>query len=461
MMKEYKDLNLLLEFKMKRDITKQILKWQKKKIRKPLILQGARQVGKTYILKTYAKKHFSNVHYFDLEKSRDEFISIFEGKSLDPHEIIKKLEFITNRTINIKKDVIIFDELQAIPRAITSLKYFYDEMPKLAIMTAGSNLGVVLANAPFPVGKVECITMYPMNFLEFLQGTSEIAAYDFINNFSNKTQIEDFYHSKLLDLMKNYFITGGLPEVVDVYRKNKNSLLEAFREVRNLQEQLILHYERDFSKYSETTNARHIERVFKSIPAQLSVTSDKTSPKFKFKNVISKGFRSYEALADPIDWLIKAGLVIKLPIIEHPMTPLKQAVHENKFKLMMFDIGILGAMVKLSPQTIINHDYGSYKGYFIENFILCELMAYGYDTIVNWQGRTSEVEFILETDNGEIIPVEVKAGINTKAKSLTAYIAKYSPKLALKFTSKKYGKTDIIQTYPLYMVSNFSKSADS
>ena len=446
---------------MKRAIQKQILTWQKKTVRKPLILQGARQVGKTYILKEFAKKHFSNVHYFDLEKSRDEFISIFEGNSLDPHEIIKKLEFITKRTININKDIVVFDELQAIPRAITSLKYFYEDMPELAIMTAGSNLGVVLADAPFPVGKVECLTMHPMTFLEFLQGSGETAAYNFVNDFSNELRIDDFYHSKLLDLMKNYFVVGGLPEVVDVYRKNKNSLLEVFHEVRDLQEQLILHYERDFSKYSGDTNARHIERIFRAVPAQLSAASDKLSPKFKFKNVISKGFRSYEALADPIDWLIKAGLVVKLPIIEHPVTPLKQAVSENKFKLMMFDIGLLGAMVKLSPQTIINNNYGSYKGYFIENFILCELIAYGYNSIANWQGRTAEVEFIIETDNGKIIPVEVKAGINTKAKSLAAYIAKYAPEHALKFSSKKYGKTEIIETSPLYMVSNFRQSVES
>lgn len=440
---------------MKRDIVKQILTWQQRATRKPLILQGARQVGKTYILKKHAQENFPNIHYFDLEKLRNELTTIFNGKTLDPHEIIKKLEFISNMTIDINNDVVIFDELQAIPRAITSLKYFCEDMPQLAIMTAGSNLGVVLADAPFPVGKVECITMYPMTFLEFLQGTNETAAYKFINNFNRNNNIEDFYHSKFLELLKNYFITGGLPEVVDVYRAKKDNLLEAFREVRYLQDQLILQYERDFSKYSGITNARHIERVFSAVPSQLSAASDKTSPKFKFKDVISKGFRSYEALADPIDWLVKAGLIIKLPIIEHPTTPLKYAINENRFKLMMFDIGILGAMVKLSPQAIMNHNYGSYKGYFVENFILCELTGYGYDTIMNWQGRTSKVEFLIETSQGKIIPIEVKAGTNTKAKSLAAYITKYSPNLALKFTAKKYGATGLIHTYPLYMVSNF------
>ncbi len=442
---------------MKRDIIEQMSTWQNREDRKPFILQGARQVGKTYILKKYAKDNFPNVHYYDLEKFRDELLPIFEGSNIDPVEIIKKLEFISNIEINIDNDVVIFDELQAIPRAITSLKYFYEDIPKLALMAAGSNLGVVLSDTPFPVGKVECRIMYPMTFLEFLQGTGEIAAYKFIKDFKNDNRIDDIYHTKLLNLLKIFFVTGGLPEVVDVYRKNSDSLITAFREVRNCQKQLIMHYERDFSKYSGITNARHIERVFRSIPTQLSASSDKTSSKFRFKDVISKGFRSYEDLADPIDWLAKAGLVIRLPIIEHPAIPLKQAVDENRFKLMMFDIGILGAMVKLSPQAILNHDYGSYKGYFVENFILCELVAYGHDSIVNWQGRTSEVEFLTETREGKIIPIEVKAGINTKAKSLAAYIEKYSPETAVKFTPKKYGKTEIIETYPLYMAAVFNR----
>ena len=187
------------------------------------------------------------------------------------------------------------------------------------------------------------------------------------------------------------------------------------------------------------------------------MASDENSPKFKFKNVISKEFRSYGALADPIDWLVKAGLVLKLPVVEHPVIPLKQAVVENKFKLMMFDVGILGAMVKLSPQTIVNHNYGSYKGYFVENFVLSELISYGCDAIANWRGRTSEVEFILES-NGKIVPIEVKAGANAKAKSLAAYIAKYSPELAVKFTAKKYGTSGVTRTYPLYMVSAFGYS---
>ncbi len=438
---------------MRRDIVKQLAHWQKKSSRKPLILQGARQVGKTYILKEYAKENFISVHYFDLEKSRDILRDIFEKNSLDPSDIISKLEFFSGQKISISDDVVIFDELQAIPRAITALKYFFEELPELAVMSAGSNLGVAMTNEPFPVGKVECITMYPMTFIEFLQGTREDAAYEFIINFAPPAVIDDIYHHKLLDLLKRYFVTGGLPEVVNAYARNKNNLLDAFQEVRDIQNQLLLHYERDFSKYSGDSNARHIERLFRAVPAQLSATADGTAKKFKFKNVISKGFRSYEALADPIDWLVKAALVSKLPIIEHPANPLNQAVTDSKFKLMMFDIGILGAMVNLSPQAIINNNYGSYKGYFVENFILCELIAYGYRSIANWRGRTSEVEFIVEKNDGEIIPIEVKAGVNTKAKSLAAYIEKYKPTSAVKFSAKKYGKTGIIQTQPLYMVA--------
>lgn len=436
---------------MKRTILKRLLEWKKSRERKPLILQGARQVGKTFILKEFADENFTDFHYFDLEKLHDEVTGVFEGTAIDPVSIIQKLEFISNRKINLKEDIVIFDEIQAVPRAITSLKYFCEEMSELALMTAGSNLGVALSETPFPVGKVKCMTMYPMTFMEFLQGTGEDFAYDFLKNFNFNTKIENIYHEKLLDLLKRFFISGGLPEVVNCYREKKENLFDAFTEVRKLQKQLIIHYQQDFSKYSGHTNARHIERVFKSVPNQLSSKVDKSSGKFKFKDVISRGYRSYDALADPIDWLLKAGLIIKLPILENPFSPIAGNSDESRFKLMLFDIGILGAMVNLSPKSVIMHDYGSYKGYFVENYILQELTALEDFFIANWQGRTSEVEFIIENSKGIIIPVEVKAGTNTRSKSLDAYMAKYSPEFAVRFSAKKSGKKGILHTFPLYM----------
>ena len=438
---------------MKRQIEKKLTKWKRAKNRKPLILHGARQVGKTYTIRKFADTNFKTVHYFDLEEQKSNLEGIFED--LRVAEIIKKLSFISGKTLSPKKDILIFDEIQAIPRAITSLKYFKEEMPELAVVAAGSNLGITISESPFPVGKVECLTMYPMNFLEFLEGTGETSAYQFLETFSGQV-LDDVYHKRFFELLKIYFITGGLPEVITIYKENKGDILTALKAVREYQHQLLLHYERDFSKYSGAVNSRHIERVFNAIPAQLSKTQSGNSKKFKFKDVISKGFRSYEDLANPINWLVKTGLAFSVNIIEHPKIPLLSCVSENNFKLFLFDVGLLGAMVGLSPSEIMVYDYGSYKGYFAENFILQELISYDFNKITSWVGRTSEVEFLLQNKR-RIIPIEVKAGTNTKSKSLLAYIMKYHPKISVKFTGKKYGFYKNIYTFPLYMTSVFKK----
>ena len=247
-----------------------------------------------------------------------------------------------------------------------------------------------------------------------------------------------------------------MPEIISQYTANKDDPLEAFRAVRQLQKQLILHYESDFSKYAGSTNSRHIGRIFRVIPLQLANTQDKKSKKFKFRDVISKGYRSYEDLADPIDWLTKAGLALRVNTNLHPSIPVMAGAKENNFKLFLFDIGLLGAMTGLSPENIMRDDYGSYKGYFAENFALQELYSYGSNKIVTWSGRTSEIEFILEID-GKIIPIEVKSGINTKAKSLQAFINKYNPNYSVKFTGNKFGfdRQKGIFNYPLYMISKF------
>jgi len=448
---------------MKRIIESKLRQWKNKTPRKPLLLQGARQVGKTYVLRKFAKNHFSHTHYFDLEASKVDLATIFNDSPLDPKQLINKLSFVSGNTINPETDILILDEIQAIPRAITALRYFYDNMSKLAVAAAGSNLGVAHSDEPFPIGKVESVHMYPMNFEEFLAGTDEKMALTFLMNFRGG-KIDDIYHRRLFDLLKGYFVTGGMPEAISQYSANKDTPLKAFRNVRQLQKQLIFHYESDFSKYAGSTNSRHIQRVFRAIPLQLSNTQDKKSKKFKFKDVISKGYRSYEHLADPVEWLTKAGLALKVHTNLHPSLPLMAGAKENSFKLFLFDIGLLGAMINLNPESILRYDYGSYKGYFAENFVIQELYTYGFNEIVTWSGRSSEMEFVLEM-NGNIIPVEVKAGFNTKAKSLQAFISKYHPAYAIKFTGNKFGcdNQKRIFNYPLYMISKFpelSKSAN-
>jgi len=440
---------------VKRQIETKLIRWKNKKNRKPLLLQGARQVGKTYVLQNFAKSQFVNSHYFDLEELKTDLSSIFNDSPLDPKQLIDKLSFVSGKSINIKKDILILDEIQAIPRAITALKYFSQHMSDLAVAAAGSNLGVAHSDEPFPVGKVEILHMHPMNFEEFLSGTAEEIALSFLKNFKGEN-IDNIYHRRLFELLKTYFVTGGMPEVIGQYMEKKDEPLEAFRAVRQLQKQLLFHYESDFSKYAGSTNSRHIERVFRAIPLQLSNMQDKKSKKFKFKDVISKGYRSYEDLADSIDWLIKAGLALKVNTNLHPSTPVMAGAKESSFKLFLLDVGLLGAMTNLNPERIMRYDYGSYKGYFAENFVLQELYSYKLNKIVTWSGKTSEIEFVLEID-GNIIPVEVKSGFNTKAKSLQAFINKYNPVYSVKFTGNKFGcdKQKRIFNYPLYMILKF------
>lgn len=440
---------------MERQITRNLKKWKINENRKPLILQGARQVGKTYLLKEFGKNEFNNVHYFDLEEQKADVYPVFYEASLNPEEIINKLTFISGRSIDINNDLLILDEIQAVPRALTSLKYFNRSMKKLAIAAAGSNLGVASSEEPFPVGEVEALYLYPLNFSEFLNGIGEENSLEYLQKYRGEP-VSDIHHRRFFDLLKIFFITGGLPEVIVEYYNKKDVPLEAFRTVRKLQNQLLLHYEMDFAKYSGNVNSRHIARVFKSIPAQLSKQQDGGTKKFKFRDVISKGYRSYEDLADPVDWLVKAGLAFKVNVNENPSIPLFSGIKENNFKLYLFDTGLLGAMVNLQPENIMRYDYGSYKGYFAENFILQELYSYELKDIVTWSGRTSEVEFIVEI-KGRLIPVEVKAGTNTKAKSLLAFIDKYNPDFSVKFTGSKFGvdRNRNTYNYPLYMVSKF------
>ncbi len=440
---------------MERKIMARLFAWKDRAGRKPLLLQGARQVGKTFVLREFGSRAFPNCHYFDLEEQRETFTGIFSGATLAPAAIVEKLSFLGGRPIRPGEDLLILDEIQAVPRALTALKYFCQDMPELAVAAAGSNLGVAMGETPFPVGKVESLTLYPLDFEEFLSGTGEEAASAFLKNFAGG-DMDSFYHQALFELLKTYFVVGGLPEVVARYAAAKERRIEAFAEVRRLQKQLLFHYRSDFSKYTGSTNSRHIERVFDAIPAQLSKTQEKRARKFRFKDVISKGYRRYEDLADPIDWLRKAGLALKLPVVRHVLPPLAANVVDNSFRLYLFDVGLLGAMNGLAPETIMLYDYGSYKGYFAENFVLQELTAHGFDQVVSWMGRTSEIEFVVEVEEG-IVPVEVKAGINTKAKSLQVFRQKYKPPFSVTCSGAPYAYHAVRRQYdyPLYLLCRF------
>lgn len=437
---------------MKRSFIHLLSSWKSRPDRKPLIIRGARQTGKTYILNEFGKNYFPNFHYFNFEKDGS-LAHLFEY-DLNPKRILSELNFRLNQGINLDQDLVIFDEIQACPRALSSLKYFHEDLPGLALCSAGSLLGIHLSDASFPVGKVDMLSMHPMSFMEFLEANNEERYAEFLQLFDN-TSIPESIHVHLWNQLKIYFIVGGLPEVVKIYIEKKESLYQALQAAREKQEQLVIAYHADMAKHSGKVNAMHLDRVWSAIPNQLAQSQDGTAHKFRFKDVIP-GASRYDRLATPIDWLDAAGLIIKIPICKSGNLPFSAYVKENAFKLLCFDVGILGAISGLSPQVILDYDYGSYKGYFAENFVAQELLL-TRKKLFCWEENESEVEFLLE-EKGKVIPVEVKSGGSTKAKSLHTFKEKYRPLFQVILSAKNFSFNERRSTYyyPLYLSGHLS-----
>ena len=437
---------------MKRKMMDRLLKWKEEKPRKPLLLKGVRQVGKTHLLKEFGSRYFPKFHYFNFEKQKD-LDKIFKP-DLDPKRILSELSFSLDRSIDIGKDLVIFDEIQELPQALTSLKYFQEDCPELHLCCAGSLLGLHLSPGSFPVGKVTFETLRPMSFEEFLMSLDDKALPAF-QNLKSKNKIPEIIHEHLWEQLKRYFIVGGLPEAVETYCKHKSNLFEAFSLVRKKQEDLLLSYYADIAKHAGKVNAMHIDRVFRSVAAQLQQVQDGSVARFKFKGVVP-GVTHYDRLSGAIDWLEAAGLAIKVHIVNTGHLPFIGYSKENIFKLLLFDIGILGSMSGLSPKVILDYDYGSYKGYFAENFVAQELIGHGRDGLFGWQEHTAEVEFLIE-DDGAAIPLEVKSGSVTKAKSLKMFSEKYKPPYQVIFSGRPLdvGHTGGVHYYPLYLAGWF------
>lgn len=431
---------------------KQLLAWKSKSDRKPLIIRGARQVGKTYLLHEFGRDHFPAYHYLNFEKS-GELASIFEP-NLEPERLINELGLFLLRKIDVSQDLVIFDEIQSCPKALTSLKYFQEEMPNLAIASAGSLLGIHLAPVSFPVGKVDMLTLYPMSFDEFLMAIGEDEALKFLDDLTLHSAIPDFLHNRLWEKLKLYFIVGGLPEVVKTF-SDQGDLYTALTMARSKQTDILKAYYADIAKHSGKENAMHVERVFKAIPLQLGQTLDGTAKKFTFSGVIP-GVNRYSRLAGPIDWLEAAGLIVKVPICHSAQTPLLAYTKENEFKLYLLDVGLLGAMSYLEPQEIYKYEYGSFKGYFAENFVAQEFLYAGAYPLTGWEEKTAELEF-LRSIEGSIIPIEVKSGWVTQAKSLKVFRDRYHPPYCCVFSAKHLlvNSGEDYHRYPLYLASRF------
>ena len=406
-------------------------------------------MGKTYILNKFGKEKFANYHHFDFSQKKTLF-NAFEG-NLDPDEIILNLEIQNNIEIDINKDLIIFDEIQDCPKALTSLKHFFEKYPDSFIISSGSFLGTTLSEEPYPVGTVRPMSLYPMTFFEFLRGMEQGKLLSAIINGTEKGLLSPAIHETAFKFFKYYLITGGLPQVVQEFKDGFTKLSKAFHKVRELQQELLDSYQNDIAKYSGKINAIKINSVFDSVPIQLA-RENKTSKKFVFKGVLPRHSK-FNQLEEPIQWLIKAGLIYKVPICKKALAPLKAYTDHNLFNLYLFDIGILGVMVDLKPAEIFNYNYGSYKGYFAENFVIQELTPSLKQALYSWKEGQSEIEIVLNLNSG-ITPVEVKAGINTKAKSLKVFNEKYAPQRSFLISGeemniRKKGKSFL----PLYCSS--------
>ena len=441
---------------MKRLLLEKLITWKNQSQRKPILLDGARQTGKSFLLEQLFGEHFEQVIRLDFLE-QPALANLFEG-SLNPQDILDNIELELNVSIDRSKALIIFDEIGECQSAINSLKFFSEQCADMYICASGSNIGLL---GSFPVGKVELLELYPFTFEEFLWASNQaplIKAFEQIK----MTQVA---HDKLFSLLLDYYYVGGMPEAVKAWFETENSLglLERTKKVNQVHSSLIACYERDFGKYSDKISAQHIQAVFNNIPIQLSRNIDDSVKRFKFKDVIQKKTR-YQELAGPINWLDKCKLVSKCqPIDCQPTSPLPALAKENIFKLFLFDIGLLGNILGLSYKE--HRDQGfNYKGYIAENFVQNELIAkYGSPTY-SWEYARSEIEFLFKHDNGAIFPIEVKSGKRTRAKSLDVYVKRYQPEKTIKLIGSRGSLDDqkalVLPLYYACKIELFVKRID-
>lgn len=428
---------------MKRLILDKLLTWKAKKTRKPLVIDGARQTGKTYLLQTLLGNEFKNTLRLDfLEKP--ELTEAFEG-SLTPENIITNIELLTGQAFDAETDLLILDEIGECQKAVTSLKYFAEKTPHYFVAASGSNIGLLNS---FPVGKVEQHNLRPLTFHEFLWASGESALIKAYEGQLNSPAA----HSKLFDKLTDYYFTGGMPEAVSTwFDAADTSILGRTQAVADVQANLVEGYKRDFGKYSGKLDAQLIESLFSSIPSQLSSVFDDSVKRFKFKGVFERKSR-YADFESALSWLHRCRLSLQnYPIEGTPRSPLAAYQKNNRVKLFLFDVGLLNQMLGTGYKEIKQQGY-EYKGYIAENFVQQEFAAMGIEPSFSWSDARAEVEFIIANDSGKIVPIEVKSGNRTRAKSLQSYITKCSPHKTIKLTGTQGSSTleDRNIVLPLY-----------
>lgn len=434
---------------MERHLYRKLTEWRNSKDRKPLLLYGARQTGKTYLLTEFGQNEFSSLHYINFEQD-PEAINLFEGK-LSPETIIPLIELYLNSRIHPESDLVFFDEIQECPRAVTSLKYFHEEMPQLSVCCAGSYIGLLGSTESFPVGKIQTLTLYPMSFSEFLHALQP-SLFDYYTSFIKSPEpLPQYVHEQLWKTLLIYYFTGGMPEAVAAFIESPSRTLsvETSDKISSIHSDMLTGYRSDFAKHSGTINPNHIHRVFEQVPIQLSRDVDGNAQRFTFKDVIPRSKR-YRDLAGAIDWLKATGLIYSSHIIDSPEIPFGAHSRESIFKLYLFDIGLLHHMLGIPAASIMNMTYGSYKGYIAENYTAAQLVNSGIRELYTWKGNTSEIEFVVLLDD-HVVPVEVKSGFHTRrAKSLQVFRDRYNPACAVKLSARNFSREGSLLHVPLY-----------
>jgi hypothetical protein len=430
---------------MYRIAIEKLYKWKNSKRRKPLIIEGARQVGKTWLMKEFGKQAYADTVYINFD-SNSRMADLFSA-DLDTDRLIMGLELYAGRKINPENTLLIFDEVQEVPRALASLKYFYENAPQYHIVCAGSLLGIALhQGTSFPVGKVDFLKLYPLSFSEFLMATGNERFAELLKNqdYEMITSFKQTY----IDALKHYYFVGGLPEAVQSFAESKD-----FNEVRAIQKRILAAYEQDFSKHAPNEIVPKIRMLWNSIPSQLA----RENKKFIYGLVREGGrAREYETA---IMWLSDCGLVHKVSRVNAAGIPLKAYEDLKAFKLFIVDVGLLGCMTGLRQRTLLDGDdlFVEFKGALTEQYVCQQLKTIedlGIYYYTNDRG-SCEIDFVVDTGE-QIVPIEVKAETNLRAKSLKTYRERFEPELSVRTSMADYKKEDWLLNLPLYVIENIT-----
>ena len=427
---------------MDRLLYNELLSWKRQPRRKPVLIDGARQTGKTHLIEQiFGARQFRRVHKLDFNLEPG-LASVF-ADGLAPRTIVDNIEVRFNEPVDLARDLIFFDEVGDCQPALDSLKYFAEQAPEAFVCATGSNFGLLTS---FPVGKVHRLELFPLCFEEFVMASGQTRLLQMFRTRARSSTA----HERLWSLFLDYTFVGGMPEAVASWFNSGQGMAERIRQVETIHRDLVTGFERDFGKYAGPVHAQHIDAVFHNIPRQLEATLDGSVKRFRFQGVVARK-RGYQDLRGPIDWLEKCRLAWKCyPIVSEPIPPLLHLTKESRFRVFLFDIGILRYLLRL-PYALQREPKYGYKGFIAENFVQTELCARVGHPTYGWAEGTAEIEFLHQARNGEIVPVEAKSRRRSRARSLSSYITRYAPERAITLTADPRGGRDgVVTNWPLY-----------